>query len=35
MKVFMHSNVPMYVARREHPNREPLRPFIAAAARAR
>jgi uncharacterized protein len=28
MKVFIDSNIPMYVAGREHPNREPARRFI-------
>ena len=31
MKVFVDSNVPMYVAGTEHPNREPARVFLAAA----
>ena len=29
MKVFIDSNVPMYVAGREHPLREPARRFLA------
>lgn len=29
MKVFIDSNVPMYVAGREHPNREPARRLLA------
>ncbi len=29
MKVFVDSNVPMYVAGREHPNREPARRLMA------
>lgn len=29
MKVFIDSNVPMYVAGRDHPNREPARRFLA------
>jgi predicted nucleic acid-binding protein len=28
MKVFIDSNIPMYVAGREHPNREPSRRFL-------
>lgn len=28
MKVFVDSNVPMYVAGRDHPNREPARRFL-------
>lgn len=28
MKVFIDSNIPMYVAGREHPNREPSRRFM-------
>ena len=28
MRVFIDSNIPMYVARREHPNREPARRFL-------
>jgi predicted nucleic acid-binding protein len=27
MRVFIDSNIPMYVAGREHPNREPARSF--------
>ena len=29
MKVFIDSNIPMYVAGREHPNREPAKRFLA------
>lgn len=29
MKVFIDSNIPMYVAGRDHPNREPARRFLA------
>lgn len=29
MKVFIDSNVPMYVAGRDHPNREPAKQFLA------
>ena len=31
MKVFIDSNIPMYVAGREHPNREPSRRFLRRA----
>ena len=31
MKVFVDSNIPMYVAGSEHPNRTPARTFLAAA----
>lgn len=33
MKVFIDSNVPMYVAGREHPNRAPSERFLAAVER--
>lgn len=33
MKVFVDSNIPMYVAGREHPNREPARRFLEAVRR--
>lgn len=33
MKVFVDSNVPMYVAGREHPNRTPARQFLEAVRR--
>ncbi len=30
MKVFIDSNIPMYVAGRDHPNRDPARRFLDA-----
>jgi predicted nucleic acid-binding protein len=33
MRVFVDSNVPMYVAGRDHPNREPARRFLEDARR--
>lgn len=33
MKVFVDSNVPMYVAGRDHPNRDPARRFLERARR--
>lgn len=35
MRVFVDSNVPMYVAGAEHPNREPASGFLAAAQEGR
>ena len=34
MKVFVDSNIPMYVAGRDHPNREPSRRFFEAVRRS-
>ena len=33
MRVFIDSNIPMYVAGREHPNREPARRFLRRVER--